>query len=399
MDSRGDLPDLRREPETTTSGLMESQWEPETTLPKREGEVRSVLLGNAHSPFVTIMSKRTPNREITTDSRDELQTPRETKENSHSVDSRARGGKKRKSQRRLKYNCIQWQLRDLSISNEMATWDGNTDARQNGEPAQEPALSDSLEAWLEQAAEDILRRASTPQEPERNETGSRPSDTYSPISSVSDDVVIMDVQRPPSPPVSVPPTPVVYLSQPTWKIYTAGFLWRVFHHFQTQGHVGMQPTDMPLIRNLVPPSGLPMDIMPIVLCMVHTLASQEGVEEVLRDWYRREGRMQTLHVANGHQLAPRLTPWVEGQVWSYGTWSLSTMLLTRFLSQPPGIREEQFLESLTDVFASANHEGWIVEILTATLFFVKNSAWVWPFFFDPNSKDGDKLRKRDMNAF
>ena len=382
-----------------TASFASSQQQVKTDTCFNEGGGYEMSMGTAHKSSIKTMSKT-----AATDSR--ACRPRLTETIGDAEPSKEEATPIQ-SQSNLQRVC-RWVIRRrfarLLSTREMATWNNNSDAPEDGEPAQNCSLSHSVTEWLRQAAGESLERESTPRPTAANNEHREPvaqsstgsvgppidllrSNTWSPVSSVSDDVIMLPDQPTLPPPVVVLPPPVVVLpplpclSQPNWRIHTTGLLWRMFVHLRSQGHLAANQADVDLIRNLVPPLGLPVDLPPLLICMAQTMATQEGVETILQDWYRREGRLRTLHVLPGHNPAPRLNPWRNYQPWSFGTWSLCVLLQNRFLSLPPGSREDHFLGMLNDVYSSTGSEGWTIEPLTATMFFVKNNAWTWSVVF------------------
>ena len=199
----------------------------------------------------------------------------------------------------------------------------------------------------------------------------------------------MDQPAPVAPvlqPVSYQPC----LPRPHWRVPIAGFLWRTFDYFRLQGNVDVTPDSLNLIRGFAPEVHAPFDVATVVVCVIHTMASQPGLLAILERWYEREGQVQVTYPGlPANQVVQDLAPWQRNRPWSNTTWSLSVLLLNRFIQQPLGCREYAFLESLYDVYATLGSEVAMIELMVTTMFFVRSSSWVWAIHLPPHRLDDD----------
>jgi len=174
------------------------------------------------------------------------------------------------------------------------------------------------------------------------------------------------------------------LHQPHWRVPITGFLWRTFDFFHRKGHVRITPEGLRHIRSFTPSLHAPFDVTAVAICMIHTMAPQSGLRGILEGWYLREGHLPAVSSPLPVLPAPpNWAPWQTIRPWSNDTWSLSVLLLNRFLNQPFGCREDAFLESLYDIYATLGPEVAMIEFMVAIMFFVRSASWVWSCLFNP----------------
>lgn len=97
-------------------------------------------------------------------------------------------------------------------------------------------------------------------------------------------------------------------------------------------------------------------ILNVFAVTIQTLACMNGSREQLYRWSLREGADFDIPIPHPPQNQPPLQPWNEGNLWSYGVWTLAMGVIIRFLNQPLPLPETVFLNSMGEFFSMAEGE-------------------------------------------
>jgi hypothetical protein len=182
--------------------------------------------------------------------------------------------------------------------------------------------------------------------------------------------------RQPSP----PPMPLC-LQRPHYRIRTAGFLWMLGEYFYRRGHLYVSNEDVAFLRTWVSPLHSRGDPIPIILLTWHSLATTRGAETTLHAWANRVRRVDTRLTSPTNRWSPALNPWARPDCWTIGAWSLCTQVIRRFLRQPQPAEEEVFRRCLSDLYADAEGEYWVIGFISMTLYFIESAMYVWEATF------------------
>ena len=186
-----------------------------------------------------------------------------------------------------------------------------------------------------------------------------------------------------SPSVSTAPTATIPMSfaNPSWRIHSAGHLWRILEYFHLRGHVSLTSEEVEHIRTLVPALQAEQDPLPAMLATLQTVSCTRGARETFELWSAREGTPMPMSGPRWHRLAPAVQPWEMSSHWSAGLWSVAVYVTGSFLMQHLPVSEPDFRGSFAELYAHSGLEGWNIDVVIYTLYYLRNAPWYWPVLF------------------
>lgn len=167
----------------------------------------------------------------------------------------------------------------------------------------------------------------------------------------------------------------------SWRVEATGMLWHLLTTCCYEGHIDVNHQLMCELYVRLPVVGNIPQCLPVMVSVLQTLATTEGAETTLRWWSAQEERALPPSPLLPTVRLPSLIPWARSDFWSYATWSMNTCIISRFLAQPMPRSEDDFLETIPDLYRAAAGNEWMVELCVHVLYDVRNFAWSWMVIF------------------
>lgn len=164
-------------------------------------------------------------------------------------------------------------------------------------------------------------------------------------------------------------------------IQVSGMLWLVMRFCHNQGHVELTQKELDEIRNLDPAVTEKLDVVSVFALVLQTLASNPDAEADMRQWAQKETRARERQPQHELILGPRLQPWKRRDLGSFGLWSATTEIVTRFLDHGLNRTEMEFAVGHGDLRETAKQDAWVVDLIIFTLYRLRASQWFWPTLF------------------
>lgn len=167
-----------------------------------------------------------------------------------------------------------------------------------------------------------------------------------------------------------------------WRSHSTGLLYLMMEQMMSAGSPCLSPRALDQLHQMTPPLGTNVDMIPVMLVTIHTVISTPGVREIMQTWnVRQRVVVPAVQPTNGRRPggpSPRGQP-LE---WDFGTWSLAVQVLLRFTNQSLPATEMDFLHLVRDIVVEAGMNGWTVEVIVHTLYFIQAANWAWETLFD-----------------
>ena len=167
----------------------------------------------------------------------------------------------------------------------------------------------------------------------------------------------------------------------TLPVQISGILHLSLRFCHNQGHVEVDRRDLEEIRSWDPALQGELDVLPIFFAVLQTLGSTPDAKEILYGWASAKVREGNDGAGIDIVQGPRLKPWARRDLWSFGLWSLTIEIVTRFLDHGLNCMEAEFLTGLGDLRQVANQDAWAIQIIVFALYRLRASPWFWPTLF------------------
>lgn len=99
-----------------------------------------------------------------------------------------------------------------------------------------------------------------------------------------------------------------------------------------------------------------LDLLPMVMLAVQTLASTPRSQEIFQSWACRGGQAVNLSSTETGQAMEVVRLWWDNIHWTFDTWSMVALAASRFLTPSRGYPEERFL--VHDLSCQVAKGGW-----------------------------------------
>ena len=165
--------------------------------------------------------------------------------------------------------------------------------------------------------------------------------------------------------------------EPSFRLLTGGVVTMVLKYLAKQGHLSVTANDLTTLMQIPGEVAENSQTVPVIVALVQTLAGTLSLRTAFVRWAKRENKVVNLPPRNVPYVGPVLRPWEVPRLWPFGLWSLAAQVTSRFLGQSQPPVEGVFLGGLGDLFRQTENEPWVLEVMVAALFVIKDATWFW----------------------
>jgi hypothetical protein len=165
-----------------------------------------------------------------------------------------------------------------------------------------------------------------------------------------------------------------------------GIVIRVLSHLHKLGHLKVILADFEIIKATSKEIRSNAHVLPVIVAAVQSLACTPGLRVALGRWAKQDNQKYRVRVSPSEPAPPEISPWEEEGFWPFATWALASQVTSRFVGQFRCAAEGVFLENLCNYTRQLESDQWVLPLVVATLYVIKDAVWSWPLLlrYDPH---------------
>ena len=160
-----------------------------------------------------------------------------------------------------------------------------------------------------------------------------------------------------------------------WRMSLQGVMARVFDYFYPRGHLAMTEEDWVAVREMIPTSLRPDQLLPILMGTLRTIASNPGARFVLEGWATRSGRVLAVTDQRDRLTAPAFCP--EERI-NWVVYGMLVRTVNLFLCQRGPYDDHLTFAAMDDLGLEGAEARYGVDATVAVLTHLAEVAWYWP---------------------
>lgn len=160
----------------------------------------------------------------------------------------------------------------------------------------------------------------------------------------------------------------------SWRFAFASVLHLTLQHLCLKMGAVITAEDVVYLHSFVPQEIRGYQPILLILMTLQAVIATPNFIFILREWARRACKVQAPDV---RRFQPNMEafPAGVGLEWSPGLFGLCTLVVGRFMEQPLPETLDGFLESISDLYALAGQDAWVIQAVVEILYFLKAHSW------------------------
>lgn len=165
------------------------------------------------------------------------------------------------------------------------------------------------------------------------------------------------------------------------RLVASGLIGMVLREMQRLGRRSLSLSEMQTLARSSRVAEENAQSFPVIAVLIQTLEATVSAREMFVGWARRSGFEVPALVGEVSLDGPFLEPWIAQESWGFPLYAMAAQLIARFLSRTRLPAEAVFLAKMSDLKEQMGPDAWVVALMVATLYFLKDAVWFWPTLF------------------